>query len=85
VLTLGQNYALVYMLLPTNQDYWLRPALDRLPTEENETAQKNLILLLWYAQTEASDKAITSSPATEASPQRRGTRPADPKGENPNR
>jgi hypothetical protein len=60
VLTLGQNYSLVYMLLPTNQDYWLQPAIDRLRTEPDETAQKSLILLLWYAQTDAADKAITT-------------------------
>jgi hypothetical protein len=60
VLTLGQNYSLVYMLLPTNQDYWLQPAIDRLRTEQEETAQKSLILLLWYAQTEAADNAITT-------------------------
>jgi len=59
-LMLGQNYLLVYMLLPTNQDYWLQPAIDRLRTEHNETAQKSLLLLLWYAQTEAADKAISS-------------------------
>ena len=27
VLTLGQNYALIYLLLPTDMDYWLRPAI----------------------------------------------------------
>ena len=69
VLTLGQNYVLVYMLLPTNQDYWLLPAIRHLQTERNETAQKSLILLLWYAQTDVADKAIatfagdTSKPA----------------------
>ena len=59
-LTLGQNYALVYMLLPTNQGYWLQPALDRLQTEKNETAGKSLILLLWYAQTDDSDQAMAA-------------------------
>jgi hypothetical protein len=58
VLTLGQNYALVYMVLPTNQDYWLQPAIDRLRTEHEQTAQKSLILLLWYAQIDGADKAI---------------------------
>ncbi len=58
VLTLGQNYALVYMLLPTDQDDWLQRAIDRLRTEADETAQKSLILLLWYAQTDAADQAI---------------------------
>ncbi len=60
VLRLGQNYALVYMLLPTNQDYWLQPAIDRLQTEKDETAEKSLVLLLWYAQTDASDQAIAA-------------------------
>ena len=68
-LTLGQNYALVYMLLPTNQDYWLQPAIERLRTERDETAQKSLILLLWYAQTNPADQAIAAF-ATDA------TRPA---------
>ena len=58
VLTLGQNYALVYMLLPTTQDYWLQPAIGRLRTEHDQTAQKSLILLLWYAQTDGADRAI---------------------------
>jgi hypothetical protein len=60
VLTLGQNYALVYMLLPTNQDYWLQPAI--------ETAQKSLILVLWYAQTDAAEKAIASFAADASKP-----------------
>jgi hypothetical protein len=68
VLTLGQNYALVYMLLPTNQDYWLQPAIDRLRTEHDETAQKSLILLLWYAQTDAADKAVASFAADASKP-----------------
>ena len=58
VLTLGQNYVLIYLLLPTDQDYWLQPAMDRLKTERDETAQKSLLLLLWYAQTDAADQAI---------------------------
>jgi hypothetical protein len=67
-LTLGQNYALVYMLLPTNQDYWLQPAIERLRTERDETAQKSLILLLWYAQTNAADKAIATFAADATRP-----------------
>jgi hypothetical protein len=46
------------MLLPTNQDFWLRPAVERLHIENDVTAQKSLLLLLWYAQTSDSDKAI---------------------------
>jgi hypothetical protein len=58
-LTLGQNYCLIYMLLPTNQDFWLQPAIERLHVENDVTAQKSLLLLLWYVQTSASDKAIS--------------------------
>src|SRR5712664_1818596 len=57
-LTLGQDYCLIYMLLPTNQDFWLKPAVERLHVENDVTAQKSLLLLLWYAQTPDSDKAI---------------------------
>jgi len=60
VLTLGQDYVLVYMLLPTGQDFWLQPAIDHLKTESDSTAQKSLLLLLWYAQTDAADQAIST-------------------------
>ena len=46
--------------MPTNQDYWFQPAIDRLKIERDETAQKSLILLLWYAQTNAADGAISA-------------------------
>ena len=59
MLTLGQDYVLVYLLLPTDQDYWLQPAIDRLRDEHDQTAQKSLLLLLWYGQTDAADRAIT--------------------------
>src|SRR5919198_3172594 len=67
-LTLGQNYVLVYLLLPTDRDYWVHPAIDRLKTETNETAQKSLILLLWYAQTDAADRAIDAFAANLSKP-----------------
>jgi len=60
VLTLGQNYVLIYLLLPTDQDYWLQPAMERLKTERDETAQKSLLLLLWYAQTDVADQAMSA-------------------------
>jgi hypothetical protein len=58
VLMLGQNYALVYMLLPTKQEFWENAAIERLSKESDETAQKSLLLLLMYAQTAAADKAM---------------------------
>jgi len=57
-LTLSQNYCLIYMLLPTNQDFWIRPAIMRLHDAKDMAAQKSLLLLLWYAQTSEADKAI---------------------------
>ena len=59
-LTLGQNYVLIYLLLPADQEYWLQPAIDRLRVEHDLTAQKSLLLLLWYAQSEPADQAITA-------------------------
>jgi hypothetical protein len=67
-LMLGQNYLLIYMLLPTTQDYWLQPAIDRVRREHDETAQKSLILLLWYAQTDTADQAITTFAADTSRP-----------------
>jgi hypothetical protein len=60
VLTLGQNYVLNYLLLPTDMDYWLQPAIGRLKAEHDQTAQKSLLLLLWYAQTDVADQAISA-------------------------
>ncbi len=57
-LTLAQNYALIYLLLPTDQDHWLQPAIQRLKNESDQTAQQSLLLLLWYAQTDVADAAI---------------------------
>src|SRR5579863_1024709 len=68
VLTLAQNYSLIYMLLPTDPDYWLQPAIARLKTEPDETAQKSLLLLLWYAQTDAADQAISAFAGDAAKP-----------------
>jgi hypothetical protein len=67
-LMLGQNYILIYLLLPTNQDYWLQSAMDRLKAEHDETAQKSLLLLLWYAQTDAADKSIAALAADTSKP-----------------
>jgi hypothetical protein len=67
-LMLGQDYVLIYLLLPTDPDYWVQPAVRRLASEQNETAQKSLLLLLWYAQTRESDEAIAAFPADASRP-----------------
>src|SRR5260370_17696723 len=63
VLTLGQNYVLIYLLLPTGQDYWLQPAIDRLKGESDPTAQQSLLLLLWYALAAVPAPAVPPFPA----------------------
>jgi hypothetical protein len=68
-LTLAQDYCLIYMLLPTNQDFWLQPAIEQLVRETDVTAQKSLLLLLWYAQTSDSDKAISEFSTDAGKPQ----------------
>jgi len=67
-LTLAQNYSLVYMLIPTNQDFWTKPAIQRLRSDKDETAQQSLLLLLWYAQTNDSDMAIAEFSKDAAKP-----------------
>jgi hypothetical protein len=68
VLTLDQDYALVYLLLPADQNYWLEPAIARLGMERDQTAQKSLLLLLWYAQTNMADQALRDFAADSVKP-----------------
>ena len=68
VLTLSQGYALVYLLLPTEQNYWLGPAITRIGIERDQTAQQSLLLLLWYAQTDTADKAVRDFAGDPAKP-----------------
>ena len=57
------------MLLPTDQNFWLQPAISRLHDEKDETAQQSLLLLLWYAQTDDSDKALSDFAKDQSKPQ----------------
>lgn len=68
VLTLDQDYALVYLLLPTDQNYWLEPAIARLAMERDQVAQKSLLLLLWYSQTGIADRAVRDFAADSGKP-----------------
>jgi hypothetical protein len=34
--------------------------MDRVKVEQDQTAQKSLLLLLWYAQTDAADQALSA-------------------------
>lgn len=63
VLTLGQDYCLVYLLLPTDQQFWLQRSIARMSAEKDMTARKSLALLLWYAQTDSADRALRTAAA----------------------
>jgi hypothetical protein len=67
-LTLGQNYALIYMVFPMDPVQWLPPVLARLRVEPEPTAQKSLLLLAWYAQTKEADAALSAFAADIAKP-----------------
>jgi hypothetical protein len=68
-LTLGQDYVLIYLLLPADQHYWEQAAIDRIAVEKDQHAQESLLRLLWYAQDEAADKAIAAFAADAAKPE----------------
>lgn len=57
-LTLGQDFSLLYMLLPTSEDFYIQKAINRLARDINETAQESLLRLLWYTATDVGDKTI---------------------------
>ncbi|HTJ30001.1 MAG TPA: hypothetical protein VL346_05855, partial [Acidobacteriaceae bacterium] len=69
VLTLGQDYSLVYLLLPMNEELWLQHAIERLAIETDETAQKSLLLALWYAQRPSSDQAMAAFVSDSSKPE----------------
>ncbi|MEE8443783.1 MAG: hypothetical protein V3S44_00435, partial [Alphaproteobacteria bacterium] len=58
VLTLGQDYAFIYMLLPVKEQYYLPKALARLRRESDPVALESLLKLLWYSDTADADAAI---------------------------
>jgi len=67
-LTLGQDYSLACMLLPTDEALWVKPVIDRLVVEKDEKACAALLLLLWYAATPATDEVIQRAAEDKARP-----------------
>lgn len=59
-LTLGQDYSLVSMLMPINQDLYINKALIRIKNETDDIALSSLLKLLWYSDTPEAVKAIAS-------------------------
>ncbi len=48
------------LLLPTDQKYWADSAVERLASEQDETAQQTLLSLLWFAQTDFADDEMAA-------------------------
>ncbi len=57
---LGQDFSLIGMLMPTDEAFYLTPALERLKTETEDKACASLLKLLWYTVTAESDGAIAA-------------------------
>jgi hypothetical protein len=58
VLTLGQNYALIYMLFPMDETLFVADLAARLSSERDARSQQTLLLALRYTATPAGDAAI---------------------------
>lgn len=66
-LSLGQNYALVYMLFPMPEATFVNDLIERLNRETDSTARNSLMLALWYTalpQARSSLAQIAASPNT---------------------
>lgn len=57
-LTLDQDFSLIYMLIPTKEEYYLQKLIKRLSVEKNIASQKSIIQMLWYTVTKQGDQAI---------------------------
>jgi hypothetical protein len=57
-LTLDQDFSLIYMLIPTKEEYYLQKLIKRLSEEKNIASQKSIIQMLWYTVTKQGDQAI---------------------------
>lgn len=57
-LTLGQDYALIYMLFTMEEARFASDLVTRLAAASNVQAQKSLLLALWYTVTPAGDAAV---------------------------
>jgi hypothetical protein len=60
-MTLDQPMSLAYLLLPVDEEKWMHAAQQRFANEKDETAQKSLLLLFFYSQTQEGDSAIRST------------------------
>jgi hypothetical protein len=57
-LTLGQDYCLIYLLLPLDESQYVEHVIERLDSENELTALRSLMLLLAYTVNPQADSAI---------------------------
>lgn len=57
-MTLSQGMALMYLLIPTQQERWMSVALARFHVEKNERALMSIMALLYFSQSPEGDQAI---------------------------
>ena len=67
-LTLGQNYALIYMLLPMPEQTYLFGLAARLPAEMQPESQKSILRALWYTATPLGRRTIRQFADNQAMP-----------------
>jgi hypothetical protein len=63
-LTLAQDYSFLYMLLPSDESFYLDSCITRLHIERDEIRAKTLLMLLWYSVTNEGDQAIKNIVST---------------------
>jgi hypothetical protein len=65
-LTLGQNYSLIYMLFPMDENLFVDALSSRLSTERAQESQKSIILALWYACTPSARAALERAASSQS-------------------
>jgi hypothetical protein len=68
-LTLGQDFCLLYLLLPTDESFYLDKLVRRLSEEKRTTALKSILLVLGYSVTSKGDDAIKRFAEDNAKPE----------------
>ena len=69
VLTLGQDFCLLYLLMPTDEQFYLDKLERRLFQEKNPIALKSILLVLGYTVTPEGDIAIRRFAEDRAQPE----------------
>ncbi len=62
-MTLRQQSALLYLLLPVDEGKWIVAARSRFAIEKDEAALKSLLALFYYAQSDDTDQIIKAAAA----------------------